>query len=64
MTQNRAGFGSVQEYWIDAMQRSILFLDILRERGNTYREQSAKEVPNVLNFEPELYAMVGPWNGR
>ena len=24
----------VQEYWIDAWQRSILFLDVLRERGN------------------------------
>ncbi len=26
----------------------------MRQRGNTYREQSAKEVPNVLNFEADL----------
>ncbi len=31
----------VSEYWFDAWQRSILFLDILRERGNAYREQKA-----------------------
>lgn len=44
----------VQEYWIDAWQRSILTLDALRERGNIYFEQSAKEAPNVLGFAVEL----------
>ena len=44
----------VQEYWIDAWQRSILTLDTLRERGNTYFEQAAKEAPNVLGFAVEL----------
>ena len=29
-------------------------LDVLRERGNTYLEQSAKEVPHVLGFKAEL----------
>src|SRR6185437_5946022 len=29
-------------------------LDILRERGNTYLEQSAKDVPHVLTFKAEL----------
>jgi pimeloyl-ACP methyl ester carboxylesterase len=52
--QNWPGFGAVQEYWLDAWQRSILTLDILRERGNTYLEQSAKEVPHVLEFKAEL----------
>jgi len=44
----------MQEYWQDAWQRSILFLDVLRERGNIYLEQSTKEVPHVLSFKVEL----------
>ena len=32
----------IQEYWIDAWQRSILFLDVLRQRGNIYLEHSAE----------------------
>ncbi len=49
-----ADFRAVQEYWLDAWQRSILFLDVLRERGNTYREQTEKLAPNVLNFSAEV----------
>src|ERR1700751_1447052 len=48
------GFDAFQEYWQDAWQRSILFLDVLRERGNIYLEHSAKEVPHVLSFKVEL----------
>jgi pimeloyl-ACP methyl ester carboxylesterase len=44
----------VAQYWIDAWQRSILFLDTLRQRGNIYQEQRAKQVPHVLQFEHEL----------
>jgi pimeloyl-ACP methyl ester carboxylesterase len=47
-------FFAVQNYWLDAWQRSILFLDVLRERGNIYLEHSAKEVPHVLHFQAEL----------
>ncbi|CAN7372500.1 DUF3141 domain-containing protein [Phenylobacterium sp. LjRoot219] len=50
----RKTFSPVQEYCLDAWQRSILFLDILRERGNIYREHSALPIPNVLHFEVEL----------
>jgi pimeloyl-ACP methyl ester carboxylesterase len=42
------------EYWIDAWQRSILLLDVLRQRGNNYIEHNAQTVPNVLNFGAEL----------
>ena len=42
------------EYWLDAWQRSILFLDTLRERGNIYLAHSAQEVPHVLGFKAEL----------
>ena len=45
---------AVQEYWVDAWQRSILFLDVLRQRGNIYLEHNAKQVPHVLDFGAEL----------
>jgi pimeloyl-ACP methyl ester carboxylesterase len=43
----------MQEYWIDAWQRSILTLDVLRQRGNQYFEQLEKTAPNVLSFDFE-----------
>ena len=43
--------GPAHDYFRDAWQRSILFLDILRQRGNIYREQQEKRAPNVLQFE-------------
>jgi len=46
--------GPVQEYWVDAFQRSVLFLDTLRQRGNRYLEQKKKDVPHVLEFQAEL----------
>ncbi len=46
--------GPVQEYLHDAWQRSILFLDVLRQRGNIYRTQQDKLVPNVLGFDAQL----------
>jgi len=46
--------GAAEEYLSDAWQRSFLFLDVLRRRGNIYREQAAKEVPHVLDFAAEL----------
>nr|WP_294551158.1 DUF3141 domain-containing protein [uncultured Rhodopila sp.] len=45
---------AVQEYWLDAWQRSILFLDVLRQRGDIAREHNARLAPNVLSFTPEL----------
>ena len=49
-----AVFGSALEYAIDAGQRSVLFWDIMRRRGNQYREHLAETVPHVLNYEVEL----------
>jgi hypothetical protein len=55
MVQNPSAlFQPLHEYWLDAWQRSALFLDVLRERGNIYLEHSAREVPHVLNFKAEL----------
>src|SRR3954452_12133671 len=41
-------------YWVDAWQRSILLLDVLRQRGNNYVEHNARQAPHVLTFEAEL----------
>lgn len=45
---------SAFEYAIDAWQRSILFWDVLRQRGNQYVAQTAKLAPHVLTFRAEL----------
>jgi pimeloyl-ACP methyl ester carboxylesterase len=42
------------EYTIDAGQRSVLFLDILRQRGDQYREHIAQTAPHVLTYAAEL----------
>src|SRR3954452_1976401 len=47
-------FAPAVEYMTDAAQRSVLFWDVLRQRGNQYREHMAETVPNVLQFEVEL----------
>ena len=41
-------------YWIDAWQRSILLLDVLRQRGNNYIEHNSRKAPHVLSFDVEL----------
>jgi len=46
--------GPAYDYLRDAWQRSILFLDVLRQRGNIYQEQKAKTAPHVLQFDTEL----------
>ena len=49
-----AAFAPAMDYWIDAAQRSILFLDVLRQRGNQYREHLTESVPHVLDYKVEL----------
>jgi hypothetical protein len=41
-------------YLLDAAQRGILFLDVLRQRGNQYFEHMAEQAPHVLQFAAEL----------
>jgi pimeloyl-ACP methyl ester carboxylesterase len=48
------GLGPVHDYWLDAWQRGILFLDVLRQRGNTYDERAESAAPHVLSFGFEL----------
>ncbi|MGW1423467.1 DUF3141 domain-containing protein [Bradyrhizobium manausense] len=45
---------SAVEYMIDAGQRSVLFLDIMRRRGDQYREHVAQTAPHVLQYTAEL----------
>ena len=47
-------FGAATEYATDAAQRWVLFLDVLRQRGNAYREHAAETAPKVLEFKCEL----------
>lgn len=42
------------EYMVDAGQRSVLFLDIMRQRGDQYRQHVAQTAPHVLNYAAEL----------
>ena len=41
-------------YAIDFVQRSILFLDALRQRGNNFVEHERKGLPPVLQFDYEI----------
>jgi pimeloyl-ACP methyl ester carboxylesterase len=45
---------SAVEYMVDAGQRSVLFLDIMRRRGDQYNEHVAKTAPHVLQYAAEL----------
>ena len=54
MAQGSTLFEAAAEYWRDAAQRGVLFMETLNERGNTYVAQSAKTAPHVLNFPVEI----------
>src|SRR5436309_3438590 len=47
---------SAMDYLLDSGQRSVLFLDVMRRRGEQYRDRMAETVPHVLDFEIELVA--------
>src|SRR5690606_38249885 len=47
-------WASAYEYAVDALQRSILYADVMRQRGNQYHSHMAKRAPNVLSMKSEL----------
>jgi pimeloyl-ACP methyl ester carboxylesterase len=47
-------FAPAFEYLVDVAQRSVLYLDVMRQRGNQFREYLAQTAPHVLDFEVEL----------
>ncbi len=58
MTQNQGDYFKLAQdafdYWTDAVQRSVLFMDILRKRGNDYLDTVKKGQPPVLTFKYEI----------
>ena len=48
------GANDFLDYWVDACQRSVLLLDVLRQRGNNSVEHNARKAPHVLSFDAEL----------
>src|SRR5262249_27431285 len=52
--QNFGPFAPAMDYLRDAAERSILFWDVMRQRGNQYRAHMAETVPHVLEFKVEL----------
>ena len=49
-----SGVAAAMDYWTDALQRSVLFLDVLRQRGNIAQEHNAQSAPHVLHYEAEV----------
>jgi pimeloyl-ACP methyl ester carboxylesterase len=47
-------FGPAVDYGTDVAQRTVLFWDVMHQRGNQYREHLAQTVPHVLDYEAEL----------
>jgi pimeloyl-ACP methyl ester carboxylesterase len=45
---------SAMEYMVDAAQRTTLYWDLMRQRGNQYFEHQAEIVPNVLSFKFDM----------
>lgn len=43
-----------QDYWVDAFQRTVLFLDLLRKRGNAFGVMDASQAPTVMHFKTEV----------
>ncbi len=41
-------------YWVDSVQRSVLFWDTLRQRGNNWLEHEDAGKPPLLHFEWEM----------
>jgi Protein of unknown function (DUF3141) len=52
-----AAFGPLYdavEHMVDAAQRSLLYLDVMRQRGNQYRAHLHESTPHVLDYDVEL----------
>ena len=53
-TNSKFDYKELSEYLIDAAQRSVLYWDVMRQRGNQYLAEKARTVPNVLQFDHRL----------
>jgi hypothetical protein len=57
-------FGAVQEYWFDAWQRSVLVLDVLRERMATPLEKRKGRSRTSWSSRPNWCATAAHWAAR
>jgi hypothetical protein len=53
-TPGQAALEAWTEYWTDAWQRSVLYWDVMRKRGNQSLEHEKKGRPPVLTFPYEM----------
>lgn len=51
-----ASWSDASSYWLDFAQRSVLFLDTLRRRGNNWLEHEKAGKPPLLAFDWEMVA--------
>lgn len=51
---NPEWFTAAFDYWLDSCQRSVLFADIMRKRGNMYLKHARLGHPPVLIFDYEM----------
>src|SRR3990167_2171664 len=49
-----AAWGDARSYYVDSLQRGVLFLDVLRERGDNMLAHERAGQPPLLDFEHEL----------
>ncbi|CAM4293650.1 DUF3141 domain-containing protein [Kerstersia similis] len=49
-------WSAAMAYAVDAWQRSVLYADVMRQRGNQYQEHLAQQEPNVLSMQSEIIA--------
>ncbi len=49
-----SAYSELMEYLMDAGQRTVLYWDVMRQRGNQYLEHMSKTAPHVLQFNHEL----------
>jgi hypothetical protein len=47
-------YRQLREYWIDSAQRTILYWDVMRKRGNLYLEHGLQGKPPLLKFKYEV----------
>lgn len=47
----RTWVSDAMDYGTDFLQRSVIYMDILRRRGNNYLEHNRQGMPPVLNFD-------------
>ncbi|MDF2463415.1 MAG: hypothetical protein K0Q43_1650 [Ramlibacter sp.] len=56
-------WASAAQYGVDFAQRSVIFWDTLRQRGNNFIEHERQGLPPLLHFEYEM-VMDGRWQDR